>query len=78
MSDLNNVINYLHDNYYDDCTRMAKIKIIAGLAQDSHGHDIGLIIDKVALFNDIKKSCPPKKSVGRKIIEGVGFIMYGA
>lgn len=78
MSNLDLVTNYLHGNYYNDCERMAKIKMIAMLAiQDVSQHDLPALIDKVALFNSIEKSYPPKKSAGRKIIEGVGFILYG-
>jgi hypothetical protein len=73
------VISYLHDNYYDDCERMAHIKMIAALASptgNDYTEDIPQMIDKVALFNGIKKSYPPKKTVGQRIIEGIGFILY--
>lgn len=76
---IDEVTNYLHDNYYDDCERMARIKMIAGMATQGWGeHNLADLVDKVALFNNIKKSYPPKKSTARKIVEGIGFIMYGA
>lgn len=34
MSNLDDVINYLHDNYYNDCERMAKIRMVAAIAED--------------------------------------------
>lgn len=73
------ITNYLHDNYYEDCEHMAKIKMITFLATQGWGeHDISSLIDKIALFNNIKKSYPPKKTFAKKVIESIGFIMYGA
>lgn len=78
---IDEVIKYLHDNYYNDCERMAKIKMISALATmngaEKYRKDLGSLIDKVALFNDIKKSYPPKKTLKQEIIEGIGFILYG-
>lgn len=75
---MDEVVNYLHDNYYDDCERMAKIKMIAMMATQGWGeYDMPSMIDKVALFNSIKKSYPPKKTLKQNIIKGIGFIMYG-
>jgi len=72
------VINYLHDNYYDDMEKMAHIKMIATLTTDVNTHydSIPSMIDKVALFNSIQKSYPPKaEELAREFIEGIGFIM---
>lgn len=83
MSNVDKIVNYLHDNYYDDGERMAKIKMIAALATQPtvKEYDIPSLIDKVALFNSIEKSYPPKvptaTKIKREIIKGVGFIMYG-
>jgi len=78
----NEVIQYLHDNYYDDCERMAHIQMIGAIANSKDViKGIPSLIDKVALFNSIKKTYPPpkpEKTIGKKIIEGIGFILYGA
>lgn len=76
------VIDYLYDNYYDDCERMANIRMVKEvIAQVGKPDQVASTIDKVALFNGIKKSYPPKpttaQKVKREIIKGVGFIMYG-
>lgn len=78
---IDEVTNYLHDNYYNDCERMAKIKMVSSLATmdgtEKYRKDLGSMIDKVALFNSIEKSYPPKKTIKQEIIRGIGFILYG-
>lgn len=72
------VFNYIWDNYYDDAETMVKIKMVNQvIANVGKPEDVPSLVDKVALFNDIKKSHPPKKPLAQKIIEGIGFIMYG-
>ena len=78
MDDLDLVINYLHDNYYNDCERLARNKSIQSMTQGyAKNMNIPTLIDKVALFNNIKKTYPPKRTLKQEIIRGVGFIMYG-
>lgn len=73
------VIDYLMANYYDDTEKMANIRMVKEvIAQVGKPDQIANTIDKVALFNGIKKSYPPNKTTKQKIIEGIGFIMYGA
>jgi uncharacterized membrane protein len=72
------VIDYLYNNYYDDCETMANIRMVKEvIAIVGKPEQIASNVDKVALFNDIKKSHPPKKPLAQKIVEGIGFIMYG-
>jgi alpha-mannosidase len=71
------VIDYLMANYYDDVERMAKIKMVASIANSDTLPFNHSVIDKIALFNDIKKSYPPKvEEVAKEFIEGMNFIMF--
>lgn len=82
MSELTNqqelVIDYLMNNYYDDVERMAKIRMVSEvIAQVGKPEQIANTIDKVALFNGIKKSYPPKtEELVKEFIEGVNFVMF--
>lgn len=72
------VIDYLMDNYYDDAERMANIRMVGEvIASVGKPEQIASTIDRVALFNGIKKSYPPKRTIKQNIIRGIGFIMYG-
>lgn len=58
MSQLDMVLDYLYTNYTDsDVERLAKTKIIGALIIESDVSPIASkeVIDKVALFNGIKK-----------------------
>jgi len=72
------VIEYLMANYYDDAERMANIRMVKEIvAQVGTLEQIPSIIDKVALFNGIKKTYPPKvEELTREFIEGINFIMF--
>lgn len=72
------VINYLIANYYDDVETMANISMVKDvIAQVDLPDQIANTIDKVALFNDIKKSYPPESDeLAKEFIEGINFIMF--
>jgi hypothetical protein len=72
------VLDYLMDNYYDDAERMIHIKMVQAIAlQGTNGHSLSDLIDKIALFNGIKKSYKPKvEELVKEFIEGVNFIMF--
>lgn len=72
------VIDYLINNYYNDVERLAKIRMVSEvIAQVGTPDKIASSIDKVALFNNIKKSYPPKtEELVKEFIEGVNFVMF--
>lgn len=72
------VIDYLMANYYDDAEKLANIRMVKEvIAQVGQPDEIANTIDKVALFNGIKKSYPPKpEELAKKFIEGVNFIVF--
>lgn len=72
------VIEYLMENYYDDVERMANIRMVKEvIAQVGKPEQIADTVDKVALFNGIKKSHPPKADeIAEDFIQGVNFIMF--
>lgn len=72
------VIDYLMANYYDDVERMANIRMVKEvIAQVGTPEQIASSIDKVALFNGITKSYPPKvEELAKEFVEGVNFIMF--
>lgn len=57
------VIDYLMNNYYGDAESMANIRMVKEvIAQVGKPEQIASTIDKVALFNGIKKSYPPNQT----------------
>lgn len=71
------VTDYLLANYHDDVERMARIKMVSAMAASDTLPFNPSVIDKVALFNGIKKTYPPKADeIVEEFIEGVNFIMF--
>ena len=58
------LINYIHDNYYNDADKISSIKMIGVMLQVGTPDKIPDMIDKIALFNGFKKSYPPKSVNG--------------
>ena len=82
MSSIDIVTDYLMANYYDDVERMAHSKMIGALANkpDITAEYVAPLIDKIALFNGIKKSYQPTDVditiAARQFVKGLNFIMY--
>lgn len=54
------LIDYIHDNYYDDADKIAGARMIGVILAVGSLEDMPEMIDKIALFNGLKKSYPPK------------------
>lgn len=82
MSSIDIVTDYLMANYYDDIERLAHVKMVGALANkpDITPEYIAPLIDKIALFNGIKKSHQPTDVditiAARQVVKGLNFIMY--
>ena len=61
MSNLSEIVEYISDNYYEDRDKLSGVKIIGALAVSGDKHNIPDLVDKIALFNGIKKSTAPKE-----------------